>query len=110
MLNVDGISICTKTYVTTDNDQIGQIHCGRIGHDAIMEQDALHLGYQADVTAHLLNTDGKKVEVTAPLDTRAKVSVMLIKTCERMNSTREDLIATNLRLAAAIRGAIYVAG
>ena len=105
------------TYVTTDNDQIGQIYCGqeelkvcRIGHDAIMEQDAVHIGYQADVTAHLLNTDGKKVGLTAPLDTRAIVSVMLIKTCERMNSTREDLIATNLRLAAAIRGAIYVAG
>ena len=43
MLNVDGISIYTRTYVTTDCDQIGQIYLGeeelkvcRIGHDAMM--------------------------------------------------------------------------
>ena len=35
--------------------------------------------------------------------------VMPIKTWERMGFTREDLIPTNLRLAAANRGAIYVA-
>ena len=35
---------------------------------------------------------------------------MPIKTWERMGFTREDLIPTNLRLAAANRGAIYVAG
>ena len=46
MLNVDGISIYTRTYVTTDDDQMGQIYLGeeelkvrRIGHDAMMEQD-----------------------------------------------------------------------
>ena len=49
MLNVDGISIYTRTYVTADSDQIGQIYLGeeelkvrRIGHDAMMEQDAVH--------------------------------------------------------------------
>ena len=48
MLNVDGISIYTRTYVTTDDDQMGQIYLGeeelkvrRIGHDAMMEQDAV---------------------------------------------------------------------
>ena len=35
---------------------------------------------------------------------------MPIKTCERMVFTREDPIPTNLRLAAANREAIYVAG
>ena len=35
---------------------------------------------------------------------------MTIKTWERMAFTREDLTSTNLRLAAANRGAIYVAG
>ena len=56
MLNVDGISIYTRTYVTTDDDQMGQIYLGeeelkvrRIGHDAMMEQDAVHIGYEADV-------------------------------------------------------------
>ena len=38
------------------------------------------------------------------------MSVMPIKTWERMGFTREDLIPTNLRLAAANRGAVYVAG
>ena len=37
------------------------------------------------------------------------MSVMPIKTWERMDFTSEDLIPTNLRLAAASRGAIYVA-
>ena len=110
MLNVDGISIYTRTYLTTDSDQIGQIYLGEEGHDAMMEQDAVHIGYEADVTAHLLDTDGKKIGVTGLLDTGAVVSAMPIKTWERMGFTREDLIPTNLRLAAANRGAIYVAG
>ena len=117
MLNVDGISIYTRTYVTTDDDQMGQIYLGeeelkvrRIGHDAMMEQDAVHIGYEADVTANLLDTNGTKLGVTGLLDTGAVVSVMPIKTWERMGFTREDLIPTNLRLAAANRGAIYVAG
>ena len=65
MLNVDGISIYTRACVKTDSDQIGQIYLGeedfkvrRIGHDAMMEQDAVHIGYEADVTAHLLDTNG----------------------------------------------------
>ena len=69
ILNVDGISIYTRTCVTTDSDQIGQIYLGeeelkvrRIGHDAMMEQDAVHIGYEADVTAHLLDTNRKKSE------------------------------------------------
>ena len=56
MLNVDGISIYTRTYVTTDSDQIGQIYLGeeelkirRIGHDAMMEQDAVNIGYEAHI-------------------------------------------------------------
>ena len=117
MLNVDGISIYTRTYVTTNSDQMGQIYLEqeelkvrRIGHDAMMEQDAIHIGYAADVTAHMLDTNGKKIGVTGLLDTGAVVSVMPIKTWERMGFTREDLISTNIRLATANPGAICVAG
>ena len=117
MLNVDGISIYTRTYVTTDSDQIAQIYLGkeelkvrRIGHDAMMEQDAVLNRYEADGTAHLLDTNGNKIGVTGLLNTGAVVSVMPIKTWERVGFKREDLIPTNLRLAAANRGAIYVAG
>ena len=112
MLNVDGISICTRTYVTTDSDQMGQeeLKVRRVGHDAMMEQDAVHIGFEADVTARLLDTNGKKFGVTRLLDIGTVVSVMPIKTWERMGFTRKDLIPTNLILSAAKRGAIYVAG
>ena len=82
----------------------------RIGRNAMMEQDAVHIGYEVDVTAHLLDTNGNKIGVTGLLDIGAVVSVIPIKTWERMGFTREDLIPTNLKLAAANRGAIYVAG
>ena len=66
--------------MTTDTDQVGHIYLGeeelkvrRIGHDAMMEQDAVHIGYEADVTKHLLDTNGKKIGVTGP---GAVVSVM----------------------------------
>ena len=74
------------------------------------EQDAVHIGHEAEVTARLLDTNGKKIGVTGLLDTEAVVSVMPTKTWERMGFAREDLVPTNLRLAAANRGAIYVAG
>ena len=117
MLNVNGITIYTKTYVTTDSDQIGQIYAGqeelkfrRIGHDVLMEKDAVHIGYEADVTAHLLGPDGKRIQVTGLLDIGAVFSAMPIKTWQRMGFKREDPIPTNLRLAAANRGTIYVSG
>ena len=62
------------------------------------------------MTEHLLDNNGKKIGVTGLLDTGAVVGVMPIKTWERLGFTREDLIPTNLRLAAANRGAFYVAG
>ena len=76
----------------------------------MMEQNSVHIGYEADVTAQLLDTNGKKIGVTGVLDTGAVVSVKPIKTWERMSFTSEDLIPTNLRLTAANREAIYVAG
>ena len=62
------------------------------------------------MTEHLLDNNGKKIGVTGLLDTGAVVGVMPIKTWERLGFTREDLIPKNLRLAAANRGAFYVAG
>ena len=76
----------------------------------MMDQDAVHIGYEADVTAHMLHTDWKKVGVTGLLDTGKVGSVMPIKAWERVGFTREDLISTKFRLAAASLGAIYMAG
>ena len=53
------------------------------------------------MVAHLLDPDGKNIGVTGLLDTGAVVSVMPIKTWERMVFIREDLIPMILRLAAA---------
>ena len=53
----------------------------------MMEQDAVHTGYEAALTAQLLDTDGKKIEVTGLPDTGAVVSVRPMKTRERMGST-----------------------
>ena len=75
----------------------------------MLEQDAVHKDYEADVTKHLLDTNGKKIGLTGLLDTGAVVNVMPIKTWERMGFRREDLNPTNLRLAAANCRAIYVA-
>ena len=56
MLNIDGINIYTKTMITCDEDLAGQIYVGReelkvrsIGHCAMLEEDAMHIGTEADV-------------------------------------------------------------
>ena len=98
MLNANGISIYAKTIATTDSDQIGHMYLGqeqikvrRIGHDAMMEGDSVHIGYEEDVTVELLDTDEKKIGVTGLLDTGAVVSVLPIKTWERMGFAREAI-------------------
>ena len=53
---------------------------------------------------------GRKLGETGLLDTGGVVSVMTAKIWERKGFTREHFIPTNLRLAAANRGAIYKAG
>ena len=69
MLNVDGIFGFIKTYVTTDKGQMGQIYLDReelkvrrIGHDAMVEQDSVHIRYKADLTSHLLDTMERRSE------------------------------------------------
>ena len=60
MLNIDGLKIYTKTMITCDEDLAGQIYVGReelkrrsIGHSAMLEEDAMHLGTEANVSAHI---------------------------------------------------------
>ena len=66
VMNVDGINIYTKAHITDANDQIGRIYIGqeelkvrRIGHNAMLEQDAVHIGCEADLAAHMLDVQGK---------------------------------------------------
>ena len=69
----------------------------------------MHKGYEEDMTAHLLETRGKKIGVTGIIDTGALISLMPVKFWERIGFAREDLTPTNVRLEAANRGAICVA-
>ena len=87
MLNIDGINIYTKTMITCDEDLIGQIYVGNeelkvrsIGHCAMLEEDAMHIGTEADLTAHVLDINGKKTQLRGLLDTGAVLSVIPIKT------------------------------
>ena len=115
LMNVDGINIYTKAHITDANDQIGRIYIGqeelkvrRIGHNAMLEQDAVHIGCEADLAAHVLDVQGRQLSVKGLLDTGAVVSFMPVKTWTDIGFERSDLIPTNIRLAAANQGAIYV--
>ena len=111
MLNIDGINIYTKTMITCDEDLIGQIYVGKeelkvrsIGHCAMLEEDAMHIGTEADVSAHVLDISGKKTQL------RAVLSVIPIETWERMGFNKNDLIDSRIRLSAANKGALRVLG
>ena len=87
LMNVDDINIYTKAHVTDASDQVGLIYIGqeelkvrRIGHNAMLNQDAVHIGCEADLAAHVLDVQGRKISVRGLLDTGAGVSVMPVKT------------------------------
>ena len=117
MLNIDGINIYTKTMITCDEDLVGQIYVGKeelkvrsIGHCAMLEEDAMHIGTEADVSAHVLDISGKKTQLRGLLDTGAVLSVIPIETWERMGFNKDDLIDSRIRLSAANKGALRVLG
>ena len=117
MLNMDGINIYTKTMITCDEDLVGQIYVGKeelkvrsIGHWAMLEEDAMHIGTEADVSAHVLDISGKKTQLRGLLDTGAVLSVIPIETWERMGFNKDDLIDSRIRLSAANKGALRLLG
>ena len=117
MLNIDGINIYTKTMITCDEDLVGQIYEGKeelkvrsIGHCAMPEEDAMHMGTEADVSAHVLDISGKKTQLHGLLDTGAVLSVIPIENWERMGFHKDDLIDSRIRLSAANKGALRVLG
>ena len=117
MLNIDGINIYTKTLITCDEYLIGQIYVGKeelkvrsIGHCAMLEEDAMHIGTEAEVSAHVLDISGKKTQLRGLLDTGAVLSVIPIETWERMGFNKNDLIDSRIRLSAANKGALRVLG
>ena len=117
MPNIDGINIYTKTMITCDEDLVGQIYVGReelevrsIGHCAMLEEDAMHLGTEADVSAYELENSIKKTQLRGLLDTGAVLSVILIETWKRMGFDKVGLIDSRRRLSAANKVALRVLG
>ena len=103
--------------ITCDEDLAGQIYVGReelkvrsIGHCAMLEEDAMHLGTEADVSAHVLDICGKKTQLRGLLDTGAVLSVKPIETWRSMGFDKDDLIDSRIRLSAANKGAPRVMG
>ena len=95
MLNIDGINFYTKTMITCDEDLAGQIYVGKeelkmrsIGHCAMLEEDAMQIGTEAEVSAHVLDISGKKTQLRGLLDTGAVLSVIPIKTWSEWASTK----------------------
>ena len=110
MLNIDGINIYTKTMIKCDEDLAGQIYVGKeelkvrsIGHCAMLEEDTMHIGTEADVSAHVLDISGKKTQLCGLLDTGAVLSVIPIETWERMGFDKHDLIDSRIRLRVLVR-------
>ena len=75
---INGISIYTKFYITTMTTTTTTIttmtrqvrytwsrgvEVREYYHDAMIDQDVVHIGYEADVAPHLLDTYVKKIEV-----------------------------------------------
>ena len=103
--------------MTDANDQVGRIYIGReelkvrrIVHNAMLEQDAVHIGCEADLAAHVLDVQGRKLSVKGLLDTGAVVRVRSVSTWFDMGFDRSDLILTNIKLTAVNQRAIYVTG
>ena len=70
----------------------------------------MHIGTEADVSAHILEISGKKTQLHGLLDTVAVLSVIPIETWKRMGFDKADLIDSRIRLSAAIKGALRVLG
>ena len=45
----------------------------QIGHNAMLEQDAVHIGCEADLAAHVLDVQGRQLSVKGLLETGAVV-------------------------------------
>ena len=66
----------------------------------MLKQDSVHIGYEADMAAHVLDVQGVQLSVKGLLDTGAVISVMPVSTWTDMGFDKSDLIPTNIRLAA----------
>ena len=90
MLNKNSMKIYNTRMITCDDDLAGHIFVGQeelkvrsIGYCAKLDEDAMHLVIEADVTAHVLDINSIKKSLKGLLDTGAVLSVILIETWTR---------------------------
>ena len=76
----------------------------------MLQEDAMYIGTQADVSGHVLDISGKKTQLCGLLDTGAVLSVIPIETWNRLGFDKDDLIDSRTRLSAANKGALRVLG
>ena len=72
-----------------------------IGYCAKLDEYAMHLVTEAEVSAHVLDTNGIEKSVKGLLDTGAVLSVIPIETRTRMGFKKDGLIDSKIRLTAA---------
>ena len=95
MLNIDRINIYTKMMTICDDDMACQIFVGRkelkvssIGHCAMLEEDAISLSTEADVSAQVPGINGRKTSLKQLVDTGAVLSVVSLKQRHGWDSIR----------------------
>ena len=76
----------------------------------MLEEDAMIIGTEADVSVHVLDISFKDTQLRGLHDTVAVLSVIPIETWERMVFDNDDLIDSRIRLSAANKGAMRVLG
>ena len=76
----------------------------------MLEEDAMQVGTEADVSAHKIDISGKKTQLRGLLDTGAVLSVMPIEFSLRRGFDKDDLIDSRIRLSAANKRALRVLG
>ena len=76
----------------------------------MLEEDAMHIGTETGVSAHVLDISCKKTQLRGLLDTGAVMSVIPIETWDCMGFDKDDLIDSRIRQSAANKGALRVLG
>ena len=76
----------------------------------MLEQNAVHIGCEANLASHVLDLQGRQLSVKGLLHSGAVVCVIPLSTWTDMGFDKSDLIPTNIRLSVANQGAIYVTG
>ena len=72
-----------------------------IGHCTMQEEDAMHLGTEADVSAQVVDISGEKTQLRGLLDTLASLSLIPVETWKKLRFDKDDLIDSRIRLSAA---------